>query len=68
MCRKGEDGLLEFEPLTWCPWEREAILPELLTDEERQWLNDYHRQVREMLLPLLDDGAAEWLTEQTMPI
>lgn len=68
LCRKGEDGLLEFEPLTWCPWEREAILPELLTDEERQWLNDYHRQVRETLLPLLDGEAAEWLTEQTMPI
>lgn len=68
LCRRGEDGLLEFEPLTWCPWEREAILPELLTDEERQWLNDYHRQVRETLLPLLDGEAAEWLTEQTMPI
>ena len=68
LCRKGEDGLLEFEPLTWCPWEREAILPEMLTDKERQWLNDYHRQVRETLLPLLDRKATEWLTEQTMPI
>lgn len=68
LCRKGEDGLLEFEILTWCPWEREAILPEMLTDEERQWVNEYHRQVYEKLSPFLDEETKKWLREQTAEI
>lgn len=68
LCRKGKDGMLEFEPLTWCPWEPEAILPEMLTDTETQWLNEYHRQVREKLVPLLDEETASWLEKETAEI
>ena len=57
--------MLEFEPTTWCPWEREAILPELLTEQERKWLNDYHKAVYEKLSPLLDDDIGAWLKTQT---
>ena len=65
LCVRGEDGLLEFEPLTWCPWEREAILPDMLTEEEKDWLNRYHRAVYEKLQPLLDEETAGWLKTQT---
>lgn len=68
LCVKGEDGMLEFEPITWCPWEREAILPEMLTEKEKKWLNDYHRRVYEILKPLLDDDTADWLKTQTADI
>ena len=74
LCIRGEDsvrgsgGMLEFEPITWCPWEREAILPELLTGQERKWLNSYHRRVYEILEPLLDEETATWLRTQTAEI
>ena len=38
---------LEFETLTLAPIDLACIEPGLLTEAERQWLNDYHRRVRE---------------------
>lgn len=68
LCTGGDDGMLKFEPITWCPWEREAILPELLTEQERKWLNGYHRRVYEILEPLLDEETSGWLKTQTAEI
>ena len=36
-----------------------------MTDAEIEWVNTYHRLVREKLLPGLDHAAAQWLTEKT---
>lgn len=68
LCVSGDDGLLEFEPLTWCPWEREAIITEMLSDEELSFLNEYHRKVRENLTPVLDRETACWLEKETEEI
>ena len=68
LCVKGEDGMLEFEPITWCLWEREAILTELLTDQEKKWINEYHMNVYEKLSPHLSDDIAAWLKIQTAEI
>lgn len=57
-----------FETITLCPFDREAILTEKLTDEELAYLNDYHQTVRETLQPLLSGEVAEWLSEQTAPL
>lgn len=54
-----------FEPITFCPFDRDAILPALLTGEELQWLNDYHRQVFDKISPLVDKKTKEWLKEAT---
>ena len=61
LCVRGEDGMLEFEPITWCPWEKEAILGEMMTEKEKKWLKDYHSMVHENLKPLVDDETAAWL-------
>ncbi len=58
-----KEGLYGFEPLTFCPFDKDAILPELLTDAEREWLNDYHRQVYEKISPLVDEETKQWLKE-----
>ena len=63
-----ENGSYGFETITLCPFDREAILPELMTDEELSWLNRYHGQVRETLLPLVDEETGRWLTEATAEI
>ena len=59
---------LEFETLTLTPIDLACIEPKLLTDTERQWLNDYHRRVREMVEPDADQATRAWLAEATRPI
>ena len=57
---------LKFKPLTLCPYDLRPVIVEMLTMEERKWLNDYHRHVRATLLPHLSDEAdRQWLTNAT---
>ncbi|MYM29191.1 M24 family metallopeptidase [Duganella sp. CY15W] len=56
---------LNFETLTLCPIDTRCILPALLRDDERQWLNDYHATVRKRLSPLLSGDALAWLKNRT---
>lgn len=59
---------LEFETLTLCPIDTRCLLPELLDTAERQWLDDYHRTVRQRLEPLLTGDGLEWLLARTEPL
>ena len=59
------EGFIVNEPLTCVPYEREAIKRELLTDKELNYINDYHKWVRETLTPLLDKETAVWLASET---
>ena len=68
-CQETDFGrFLQFEPLTLCPIDTEPLMPELLTDEERGWLNGYHQLVYERLAPHLDDEEQAWLRDATKPI
>ena len=66
----GEDGrnMLRFETLTLAPIDRLLVEPELLTPEERNWLNDYHGRVRETLARGLSPATRIWLEEATAPV
>ena len=65
----GDMPVLSFETLTWCPIDRRLVVASLMTSEELQWLNDYHAEVREKLMPLIDkDSVKTWLTAATAPI
>ena len=57
--------MLAFETLTLCPIDTRCIAPELLTLEERDWLNSYHATVRERLAPHLSGAALDWLQTRT---
>ncbi len=62
----GDQPMLSFETLTWCPIDRRLILVSLLTEDERDWLNGYHATTREKLMPLISDaGVREWLVAAT---
>jgi Xaa-Pro aminopeptidase len=41
---------------------------ELLDQEERAWLDDYHGRVRAELIDLVDGATAAWLAEATAPL
>ena len=60
---------LRFHDFTLCPYDLKPVDVDMLTPEERQWLNDYHFRVRETLMPLLHDEAdREWLENATRPV
>ena len=57
-----------FEPLTLCHFDTGAIIPEMLTPDERDWLNSYNSMVYASLAPELPKPVAEWLREKTKAI
>ncbi|MCR5313617.1 MAG: aminopeptidase P family protein [Bacteroidaceae bacterium] len=57
-----------FEHLTLCPILTNAILVEMLTDDEKAWFNKYQQTVYERLSPRLDDEHRAWLYDVTRPI
>lgn len=59
---------LGFETLTLAPIDMTPVLPDMLTAEERQWLNSYHRRVRETLSPHLSAAEAAWLKAAARPL
>lgn len=55
--------------LTLCPIDTAPIDFSMLTTKEIEWLNQYHKRVRETLLPHLSDEAdKQWLIEATKEI
>ena len=58
----------KFEPLTLCPIDKEAILVDMLNDEELNWFNEYHQMVYNRLKPFLDEQEQAWLEEATTPL
>ena len=59
---------LQFEPLTLCPIDTAPIIREMLTAEETDWLNAYHKTVYDSLSPYLDGEDRAWLAEACAPI
>jgi len=57
-----------FETLTLCPIELRLVNKSLLTEDEVDWLNAYHRRVRREISPLLEQDEAAWLKKATRPI
>ena len=52
---------LKFQTLSYCPIDLEPVMVELLSESERQWLNDYHQMVYEKLSPYLDQDLKDYL-------
>ncbi|WP_242416796.1 aminopeptidase P family protein [Sphingomonas panni] len=64
----GDLPMLGFETLTFVPIERSLIVPALLTDAERAWVDAYHGRVEALLTPLLDRETAAWLAAKCAPL
>ena len=59
---------LGFETLTLCPIDVKPIVTEMLTADERCWLNDYHARVYRQLKEYLSAAEQAWLATATAPI
>lgn len=58
----------EFETLTICPFDRKVIDVNLLTEPEKQWLNNYHQWCEEKLAADLEGDVKDWFLEVVKPI
>lgn len=69
---KGESNeygqFMYMEAITFVPMDLDAINPDIMSVEEKQWLNDYHKDVYEKISPYLDGEEKEWLKEYTREI
>ncbi|MBO4891911.1 MAG: aminopeptidase P family protein [Prevotella sp.] len=59
---------LQFEPLTLCPIDKSPVISDLLSSEEMEWLDNYHKSVYDALAPHLDQDEAVWLREACLPL
>ena len=57
-----------FQNLTYAPIDLDAVIPELMSEQERGWLNQYHSRVYEVISPYLDESEKEWLQYETRAI
>ncbi len=64
----AEKPLNAFETLTLAPIDRTLIEPQLLINDERGWLDDYHARVGATLSPLVDENTRAWLIAATRPL
>ena len=66
---KTEFGeFLGFETITFAPIDLDAINVDLLNQQEKDWLNNYHKEVYEKISPFLEYEEQEWLKEYTKAI
>ncbi|MFE4110616.1 MULTISPECIES: aminopeptidase P family protein [Kosakonia] len=65
---ESQPGFCRFASLTLVPIDLNQVEWNLLSEQEQQWLDDYHQRVRETLSPLIDDDARSWLFAATAPL
>ncbi len=61
-------GYLEFETLTLTPIDLRLVDEKLLTADERDWLNAYHKRVFKEIGPQVKGEVKAWLREATRSI
>lgn len=65
----GDKRLMHaFETLTYVPIDLRLVDAEMLSTEERRWLNAYHAETRRRLAPLVSETARNWLEQATREI
>lgn len=56
---------LEFETITYCPIDTKALVLDLISADEKDWINSYHKMVYEKLETNLDNPVRSWLKDRT---
>jgi len=59
---------MTFETMTYAPLDLDGVVTELLNEEEKEFLNNYHQIVFEKISPFLSEEEKKWLKEYTRKI
>lgn len=66
---KNEYGqFMNFEVITFAPIDLDAIDESLMLEDEKKYLNSYHKEVYNKIAPFLNEDEREWLKEYTREI
>ncbi len=57
-----------FETLTLVPYERDAIVKDMLTDRQIKLINDYHGRIFDLYKDRLTEDEMKWLAKVTAPL
>lgn len=72
LVREGEKNeygqFMYLEPLTFIPFDLDAVKVEMLSEEYKKLLNEYHAAVYENVAPYLNDEEKAWLKNYTRAI
>ena len=68
LCSNEFGSWLCFENLTLCHIDTSPVVGELLTGEEKNWLNSYNECVWQTLSPRLPEEVRDWLYTKTRPL
>ena len=72
LVHKGEVNeygqFMYFETITYIPMDLDAVKAEMLPEETKAQLNDYHKTVYEKVSPYLNDEEKKWLRKYTRAI
>ena len=67
--RETESGeFYKFDTISYCPIDLNAVVVDMLTEEEKNWLNNYHKTVFEKLNSYLSKDEVEFLKQETREI
>ena len=65
----NENGqFYRFNTISYCPIDLNGVNVKMINNEERLWLNRYHRNVYERLSPYLNKEEKEFLKYETREI
>ena len=59
---------LAMEPLTCCPIDARPVVAELLSDEEREWLNAFNAECCRRLATRVDSETAAWMRQVSVEV
>lgn len=66
---KNEYGqYMDFEVVTLAPIDLDAINPDMMLENEKEYLNNYHKLVYDKISPFLNEEEKEWLKQYTRSI
>ena len=58
----------KFRTISYCPIDLDGVNVEMLSSEEKEWLNNYHEMVFGKLSPYLSEEEKEFLKRETRTI
>ena len=66
--KRESQTLLNFETISWAPFDVELIETSLLESKEIEWINWYHQETFNKLADKLNNIEKSWLSEVIQPI
>lgn len=64
-CTTDFGDFYSFRTMTLFPFDLTLFDTSIMTDEEIEWINEYHAHVRERLMPLLNEEEKVWMASKT---